>query len=122
MAMKKLCCAIALALALAGQVQANDGFSSEGSHAAGGALLAGLITRTFDESEHRALIGFGISTALVVVVEGSQLGTGARRRSQLLDISYHTFGSAVGSWVTDRFILSPVVAPGSVGLAYLQVF
>lgn len=118
--MKKLCCA--LALVSASQVHAYDGFSSQGAHAAGGALFAGLMTRAFEDSEHRALVGFGISTALVVAVEGSHLGTGSRRSSQLLDIYYHAFGSAVGAWATDRFILSPVVTPNSVGVTYLQKF
>ncbi len=104
------------------QACAYDGMTSQIPHALGGALLAGLITKSSDESEHRALIGFSASTALVVAVEGSQLGTGSRRHSQLLDISYHALGSAIGAWTTDKFILSPVIAPTYIGLMYIGKF
>lgn len=118
--MKKLCSL--LALAFVGQVHAYDGMTSQVPHALGGALLAGVITKAFDESEHRALIGFSISTALVVAVEGSRLGTGDRRNSQLLDIGYHTLGAAIGAWVTDKYILMPIIAPRTVGFMYKQEF
>ena len=118
--MKKLCCL--LVLALTGQVHAYDGMTSQIPHTIGGALLAGVITKSFEEHEHRALIGFSISTALFAVVEGHQLGSGSHRQSQMLDIYYHTIGSAIGAWATDKFILSPVVTPNSIGVAYEQSF
>ena len=118
--MKKLC--FLLVSALTGPAQAYDGMSSQISHAIGGALLAGAIEKAVEDHEHRALIGASVSTALFAVVEGRQLGTGSRRHSQLLDIYYHTAGSILGAWATDKFILSPVVAPGSVSLTYRQSF
>ncbi len=105
-----------------GKVHAYDGMTSQIPHAVGGALTAGLLSKAFEESEHRALIGFSVSTALIVMAEGSHLGTGSRRSSQLLDIFYHTLGSAIGAWATDKFILSPVVTPHSLGVAYIKKF
>ena len=118
--MKKLY--VLLALVITGPVHAYDGMSSQIFHAIGGALLAGAIEKSVEDHEHRALIGASVSTALFAAVEGRQLGTGSRRHSQLLDIYYHTAGSILGAWVTDKFILSPVVAPGSIGLTYRQSF
>ncbi len=117
---KKIVCL--LGLMIAGQASAYDGMTSQIPHAMGGAILAGVVSKAFEQSEHRAWIGFGVSTALVVAVEGSRLGTGDRRHSQLLDIAYHTLGAAVGAWVTDKYILAPVVTPNSVGLVYKQNF
>lgn len=105
-----------------GKVHAYDGMTSQIPHAVGGALAAGLLSKVFEESEHRALIGFSVSTALIVLAEGSQLGTGSRRNSQLLDIAYHTLGSAIGAWATDKFILTPIVIPRGLGVAYIQKF
>ncbi len=118
--MKKLSCLFAVLFA--GQAHSYDGMSSQIPHALGGAVLAGVVAKAFEQSENRAWIGFGVSTALVVAVEGSRLGTGSRRNSQLLDIYSHTLGAAIGSWVTDKYILAPVVSPKSIGLVYKQSF
>jgi hypothetical protein len=118
--MKKYC--YLFFLVLTSQAHAYDGMSSEISHAIGGAFFAGAIETAFEEHEHRALIGFSISTALFAVVEGRQMGSGARRHSQMLDIYYHTMGSALGAWATDKFILLPILTPSKIGVAYTQSF
>ena len=118
--MKKLC--FLFAFALTSEAWAFDGMSSQIFHAVGGAALAGIMTKSFEAHDHRALIGFSISTALFAAVEGRQMGSGSRRHSQMLDIYYHTMGSAIGAWATDKFILLPIVTPTSIGVAYEQSF
>lgn len=118
--MKKLFCL--LALIFSGQAHAYDGMSSQIPHAVGGALLAGAIAKSFEENQHRALIGASISTTLFAAVEAHQLGTGSRRHGQMLDIYYHTLGSVIGAWATDKFILLPLMSPDSIGVAYTQNF
>lgn len=56
--MKKLCFLFVLALTV--QAHAYDGMTSEIPHAIGGALLAGAITKSFEEHEQRVLIGFSV--------------------------------------------------------------
>ncbi|MCB1864028.1 MAG: hypothetical protein KDG50_01245 [Chromatiales bacterium] len=98
---------VGLIAAVAEPVQAYDGWSSELSHAGGGALLAGGITYIADQYEvsrkNRAWIGFGLSSALGVIGELVTTGTSA------LDMFSHAAGSAIGAFVTDKWILHPVV-------------
>ena len=65
-------------LVLAGPGQAYDGATSELSHAAGGALLAGMVTRAYSESENRAWIGFAVSAAVSVLPSSIDLDNTAR--------------------------------------------
>ena len=106
---------LAMALLGAGSSQAYDGLSSELSHAAGGALLAGAFTQLYKESPDRRLIGFGLSTAAVVLVEGVNISRGAKASSQVLDIASHTLGAALGAWYADKYWLVPVIQPQKVG-------
>lgn len=106
---------LAMALLGAGSSRAYDGLSSELSHAAGGALLAGAFTQLYKESLDRRLIGFGLSTAAVVLVEGVSISRGARASSQVLDIASHTLGAALGAWYADKYWLVPVIQPQKVG-------
>ena len=113
--MLALCCAM-------GTSHAYDGLSSELSHAAGGALLAGAVTRFYSESDNRAWIGFAVSTAGIVISESYQIAHGAKRSSSLLDVASHVAGTALGAWWTDKYYLMPVIRPKSVGLVFTRQF
>jgi hypothetical protein len=118
--MKKL---LALALLFcSAQCHAYDGLSSELSHAAGGALMAGAITQIYSESENRAWIGFAVSTAAVVIEQGYEISRGAKRNSQIKDMAWHALGSALGAWATDKYLLVPVVTRTSVGMLMIHPF
>lgn len=101
---------------------AYDGLSSELSHAVGGALLAGAVTKIYSESENRAWIGFAVSTAAVVLEQSYEISRGANRSSQIKDMAWHALGSALGAWATDKYLLVPVVTRTSVGLLVVRSF
>lgn len=63
-----------------------------------------------------------MSTAAVVLVEGYNISRGSDRSSQMLDIYSHTLSAAIGAWLTDKYFLTPVVAPHSVSLLYQRRF
>lgn len=91
-----------------------DDINSEMSHFTGGVVLASGITAVVDSfyPEYRAdrgLIGFGISSAVALVDQTIQYAEYGRARGQLLDAAAHIAGSALGAWVTDKYILSPVI-------------
>jgi hypothetical protein len=109
-------------LGLSAHVHAYDGISSELSHAAGGALMAGVVTRMYSESENRAWIGFGVSTAAVVIEQSYEVSRGADRRSQILDMVWHAAGSALGAWYADKYLLLPVFNRNSVGVVLWRQF
>jgi hypothetical protein len=118
--MKKL---LALALLFcSAHSHAYDGLSSELSHAAGGALMAGAITHMYSESENRAWIGFAVSTAAVVIEQSYEISRGANRNSQIKDMAWHALGSALGAWATDKYLLVPVVTRTSVGMLMIHPF
>ncbi len=119
--MKKWVCA--LIVLIAGNCHAHDGITSELGHAATGAVLAGMVVGVFSESEHRAWIGFTVSTAAIVISEGSSVARGAATtHSSLLDVAWHTAGAALGAWITDRYILIPTVNKSFVGVTVLHPF
>jgi hypothetical protein len=114
-----------LAIALffcSAHTHAYDGLTSELSHAAGGALMAGAITHIYSESENRAWIGFAVSTAAVVLEQSYEISRGANRNSQIKDMAWHALGSALGAWATDKYLLVPVVTRTSVGLLMVHTF
>jgi len=97
-----------------GSVSANDSFSSEMSHVVGGAVTAGAITAIVDSyyPEYRAdrgMIGFGISSVAMIAFESVTIALRGDVNGQLLDVASHALGSAFGAFVTDKFILSPVI-------------
>ena len=111
-------------IVLMAQLEANDSFNSEISHAIGGAAMAGGIAAGIDRyypeyREKRGMIGFGISSAAIIAVESVTIAVRGDARGQLLDMASHTAGSAFGAFVTDRFILSPVVQDSPVEGKYL---
>ena len=101
---------------------AYDGLTSELSHAAGGALLAGAVTKMYSESENRVWIGFAVSTAAVVLEQGYQISRGANRNSQIKDMAWHAVGSALGACAPDKYLLVPVVTRTSVGMVMVRPF
>jgi hypothetical protein len=95
-------------------LQASDGFNSEISHFAGGAVLAGGVTAVVDSyypeyKSERGMIGFGVSTMAVLVQQSIEYGKDGNARGQLLDAASHIVGSALGAYITDEYILLPVV-------------
>lgn len=102
--------------------RSNDSLGSELSHAIGGGLMAGGISYLYRDSPDRAMIGFGVSTAAMVIVESINISKGADRSSQYLDIAAHALGSAIGAWYADKYLLMPVVTKTSVGFYYQQRF
>ena len=115
---------LVLAVCLSGSAQAYDGLTSELSHAAGGALLAGAVTRAYSDSEYRAWIGFAVSATGILLAEQRALASSvaAEAKSARLDVAYHVVGAALGAWVTDRYALQPVVTPSYVGVVYVRSF
>jgi hypothetical protein len=95
---------------------ASDSFTSQFSHVASGAVLAGYISHRYAESENRAWIGFGISTALIVVEQSYEISKNGNRSGNQLDMVSHAIGSAIGAWYTDKYLLVPVVKRNSLGL------
>ncbi|MDD5156686.1 hypothetical protein [Sulfurimonas sp.] len=95
-------------------LHANDSLSSELSHFAGGAVMAGGITAVVDVyypeyRSDRGMIGFGISSAAIVVEQGVEFILNGNAKGQLLDVVSHIAGSAFGVYITDRYILTPVI-------------
>ena len=90
------------------------------SHVAGGALIAGGVTATVADKywpEHRSMIGFTVSTVVILAGEGIQMGQGEEFSSSLLDIASHTIGAMIGATITDRYLLLPVVERDNAGNA-----
>jgi hypothetical protein len=98
---------------------ASDGFTSEFSHLASGAAMAGYITHLYGDSENRAWIGFGISTVIVIAEQNYEIAKTGKRSSQQLDMAAHAIGSALGAWYTDKYLLLPVIKRNSVGFTLI---
>lgn len=105
--------AIALGLGVA-PCRANESFGSEFSHFLAGAAIASGATAVANhyEVENRGWVGFGTSVGISFVMEAVQVASNGS--SQLgpsaLDFGANLLGAAMGAWVTDRFILAPVVS------------
>lgn len=84
--------------------------------------MAAGISYLYRDSPDRAMIGFGVSTAAMVIVESINISKGADRSSQYLDIAAHALGSAIGAWYADKYLLMPVVTKTSVGFYYQKRF
>ena len=84
------------------QCNASDSFTSEMSHVVGGGVMAGYITHRYSDSEYRSWIGFGVSTAIIVVEQNYEISKSGKRSSQQLDMVAHALGSAIGAWYTDK--------------------
>ena len=98
------------------QSKASDNFYSEMSHVIGGGVMAGHITHRYSDSEYRSWIGFGVSTAIIVVEQNYEISKSGKRSSQQLDMVAHALGSAIGAWYTDKYLLVPLVKRNYIGL------
>ena len=107
---------VSCALIASPQCSASDSFTSEMSHVISGAAIAGYITHRYSESEYRSWIGFGVSTAIIVVEQNYEISKSGNRSSQQLDMVAHAIGSAIGAWYTDKYLLVPMVKRNYVGL------
>lgn len=112
--------AAAIALALnAGSAHANESFGSEISHFIAGGVIAGTATAVADHYgvQERGWVGFGVSVGISFVFEAVQIA--ANGSSQVgpsaLDFFTNMAGSAIGAWVTDQYILQPVVTRDAAG-------
>lgn len=113
-------------------LQANDGFASESSHFVGGAVMAGGITAVVDHyypeyRSQRGMIGFEVSSIAIIAEQSVEYAVNGDAHGQLLDTLSHIAGSALGAYVTDQYILSPVVQNSAsegkyVGLAFQHRF
>ena len=105
------------------QLHATETFSSEASHFIGGTVLAGastVVVNQFEEyKQDRRIIGFGISALYGLIDQSIQYAEDGNAGGQLLDLGAHLLGSALGAWVTDEYILSPVVEDSQVQGKYL---
>jgi len=111
--MKKISLVIAATLMIT-QLQANNSASSEMSHVIGGTVMAGGITAVVNSyypeyKENRGMIGFWTSSAVIVIEQGIEFAVRGDAKGQLLDATAHILGSALGAFVTDQYILAPVI-------------
>ncbi len=107
---------ISLILSASPTCHSSDSFNSEMSHAIGGAVMAAYITDKYSDSEYRSWIGFGMSTAFIVVEQNYEISKTGKRSSQQLDMVAHAVGSAFGAWYTDKYLLVPLVRKNYLGL------
>jgi hypothetical protein len=115
--MKKIFLVISTMLLIT-QLQANNSAASEVSHFLGGAVMAGGITAVVDSyypeyRDNRGMLGFEISSVAVIVEQTIEFAFNGDAGGQLLDAASHVLGSACGAFVTDQYILSPVVSHSS---------
>ena len=93
-------------------------------------LFAGIVTGIVADTywpEHRFLIGFTVSTSVILISEALQVADGARVSSSLLDVGSHVIGAMIGATITDRCFLAPVVERNTagnvrVGIVMRQIF
>ena len=94
---------------------------SELSHVVEGLIISGAATAIADRywPEHRALIGFAVGASAGFIGEFAQDWAGNGKFS-LMDAVSTAIGAAIGTLITDRFILMPVVKQQS-GNSYIGV-
>ncbi len=112
------------AILMVTQLEADNSVGSEMSHFVGGAVMAGGITAVVDSyypdyKENRGMIGFWTSSAAIIVEQGIEFALNGNAKGQALDAISHIAGSALGAFVTDQYILSPVVKDSSTARNYV---
>lgn len=105
-------------------LHASDSANSEGSHFVGGAVLAGGVTAIVDEyypeyKSERGMIGFEISSIATIVEQSIEYSINGNAKGQLLDAVSHIAGSALGAFITDKYILLPVLKDSSTDGKYV---
>lgn len=118
---------IIIGLFISSSLIANDSVGSEASHFIGGAVMAGGITAIVDKyypeyKNDRFLIGFGISSTAIIAEQGVEYALRGNAKGQLLDAGSHILGSALGSYLTDEFILTPIVDHEQIGVKVNYTF
>jgi len=103
-----LCCATQLYSA------SNTGFNSEASHFIGGAVMAGSITAIVDKyypeyADKRQIIGIALSSGIIVLEQSYEAIQHGDARSQMIDALAHIGGAVVGAYITDKYILEPII-------------
>lgn len=93
---------------------ANESVNSEMSHFVGGTVMAGGITAVVDHyypeyRNERGMIGFEISSVAVLVEQSIEFAFHGNAKGQLLDATAHIAGSALGAYVTDKYLLTPII-------------
>jgi hypothetical protein len=104
----------ASSMLMTSNVHATDSFNSEASHFIFGAALAGGITAVVDhwypeQREYRGWWGFGISSVGAALESLYEYNINGNGRNQAIDAASHIAGSALGAYVTDKYILEPVI-------------
>ncbi|MFT6985340.1 MAG: hypothetical protein ACJAT7_001149 [Psychromonas sp.] len=88
--------------------------NSQLSHAFGGAITAGALVAISDNywpEYDRAWMGFTISTVAGGLSQYYEYARGTNDfRNAFADTLAHALGSAIGAYVTDRYILLPVIS------------
>jgi len=118
---------------LSTQLHANTDLDSEMSHALGGVVMAGggitaIVDHYYPEyADNRGMIGFGISSLATLIYQAIEISKYGDTRGQIIDAASHIAGSALGAFITDKYILSPVIkeSPGggkSVGIKVTHSF
>ncbi|MBV7316298.1 hypothetical protein [Shewanella sp. NIFS-20-20] len=106
---------LALCLPFMTMAKGNSSFNSEISHVAGGAVMAGAVVALSDHywpQYNRAWVGFGVSALIGTLAELNQYSRNENSIEEaLLDATSHALGSAIGAYLTDQYILSPVIKP-----------
>jgi hypothetical protein len=115
---------LAASMLITSNVYATDSFSSEAAHFVFGAALAGGITAVVDhwypeQREYRGWWGFGVSSVGAVLESAYEYSTNGNGRNQALDAAYHIAGSALGAYVTDKYILEPVIKTSGSEVSYI---
>jgi hypothetical protein len=119
--------AVGASLLLPGvSTRANESFGSEFSHVIGGMAIASAATLVADRcgaAENRGWAGFATSVAFSFVNEAVQVAANgsSQVRGSSIDFAANVVGAAFGAWVTDRYVLAPVVVHDAAGQRHLGV-
>ena len=101
------------------QLEANNSVGSEMSHVIGGVVMAAGITAVVDQyypeyQKERGMIGFGVSSAVIVLEQAVEVALHGDASGQALDALAHIAGSALGAYVTDEYVLSPIISHSAI--------
>jgi hypothetical protein len=87
--------------------------NSELSHLAGGAIMAGTIVTLTDNywpEQNRAWVGFTVSSALGALSQYYEYANGSNDfNNAFMDAASHALGSAIGAYISDQYLLMPVI-------------
>ncbi len=111
--MKKFFFPVFFLLVCIQDIKADTNVYSEISHTIGGALLAGTISWASDRylpEYDRAWMGFGVSCVIGIASQYYEYNQGSNTADEAaVDAVTHVLGSAIGAYVSDRYLLRPVL-------------